>query len=198
MTSVFIDIMYVFVISTQSDRRWKESSLKKVLHQAAGLFSPYFLLWRRSLRTKRRPVSGCVGRRKEEVKSALAGNRTRASRVAGENSTTEPPMPLKVGVYITVYIGTVLAGSATWLSNVSFKPQLATDIQQVFDSATTEEEHDKRLALSKKRHAERSDRQAGSSEEHSHKKKKRKDRKHETKKKHSPSPPPSGLYSYNT
>ena len=27
--------------------------------------------------------------------SALAGNRTRASRVAGENSTTEPPMPLE-------------------------------------------------------------------------------------------------------
>ena len=24
---------------------------------------------------------------------ALAGNRTRASRVAGENSTTEPPVP---------------------------------------------------------------------------------------------------------
>ena len=28
---------------------------------------------------------------------ALAGNRTRASRVAGENSTTEPPMQLLVG-----------------------------------------------------------------------------------------------------
>ena len=29
-------------------------------------------------------------------KSALAGNRTRASRVAGENSTTEPPMLLEI------------------------------------------------------------------------------------------------------
>ena len=29
---------------------------------------------------------------KKEKKSALTGNRTRASRVAGENSTTEPPM----------------------------------------------------------------------------------------------------------
>ena len=28
----------------------------------------------------------------ESKKYALAGNRTRASRVAGENSTTEPPM----------------------------------------------------------------------------------------------------------
>ena len=28
-------------------------------------------------------------------KIALAGNRTRASRVAGENSTTEPPMLVK-------------------------------------------------------------------------------------------------------
>ena len=28
------------------------------------------------------------------VKVALAGNRTRAARVAGEHSTTEPPMPL--------------------------------------------------------------------------------------------------------
>ena len=26
-------------------------------------------------------------------RNALAGNRTRASRVAGENSTTEPPVP---------------------------------------------------------------------------------------------------------
>ena len=29
---------------------------------------------------------------KEQKEVALAGNRTRASRVAGENSTTEPPM----------------------------------------------------------------------------------------------------------
>ena len=32
-----------------------------------------------------------VGKRKKLSKIALAGNRTRASRVAGENSTTEPP-----------------------------------------------------------------------------------------------------------
>ncbi len=37
-------------------------------------------------------------------KSALAGNRTRASRVAGENSTTEPPMPLeKHGLFTRTY-----------------------------------------------------------------------------------------------
>ena len=29
----------------------------------------------------------------KKIKLALAGNRTRASRVAGENSTTEPPVP---------------------------------------------------------------------------------------------------------
>ena len=32
-------------------------------------------------------------KRKAKKKLALAGNRTRASRVAGENSTTEPPVP---------------------------------------------------------------------------------------------------------
>ena len=31
-------------------------------------------------------------RKEKRVKHALAGNRTRASRVAGENSTTEPPV----------------------------------------------------------------------------------------------------------
>ena len=30
---------------------------------------------------------------KNLAKTALAGNRTQASRVAGENSTTEPPVP---------------------------------------------------------------------------------------------------------
>ena len=36
---------------------------------------------------------GNEGRRtKEEEECALAGNRTRVSRVAGENSSTEPPM----------------------------------------------------------------------------------------------------------
>ena len=30
--------------------------------------------------------------KKKPTQRALAGNRTRASRVAGENSTTEPPM----------------------------------------------------------------------------------------------------------
>lgn len=87
-----------------------------------------------------------------------------------------------------------LAGSANWLSNVSFKPQLAADVQQVFESAqTTEEDHDTRLVLPKKRHTELSDRQAGASEEHSRKKKKKKDRRHEPKKR-SPSPRPSGLH----
>ena len=32
-------------------------------------------------------------KKKKKCKLALAGNRTRASRVAGENSTTEPPVP---------------------------------------------------------------------------------------------------------
>ena len=31
-------------------------------------------------------------RQKKKLYHALAGNRTRASRVAGENSTTEPPV----------------------------------------------------------------------------------------------------------
>jgi hypothetical protein len=33
-------------------------------------------------------------KRKKLIKSALAGNRTRAARVAGEHSTTEPPVLL--------------------------------------------------------------------------------------------------------
>ena len=33
---------------------------------------------------------------------ALAGNRTRASRVAGENSTTEPPMLTEKGFFYTL------------------------------------------------------------------------------------------------
>lgn len=40
-------------------------------------------------------VQGQCGREDQKgLDSAWAGNRTRASRVAGENSTTEPPMPL--------------------------------------------------------------------------------------------------------
>lgn len=35
----------------------------------------------------------CVPQNQKGLVSAWAGNRTRASRVAGENSTTEPPMP---------------------------------------------------------------------------------------------------------
>ena len=31
-----------------------------------------------------------------KIETALAGNRTRASRVAGENSTTEPPVLLNI------------------------------------------------------------------------------------------------------
>ena len=34
---------------------------------------------------------GCLAKKRE--RRALAGNRTRVSRVGGENSTTEPPMP---------------------------------------------------------------------------------------------------------
>ena len=36
---------------------------------------------------------GCSAGPKGDAVAAWAGNRTRASRVAGENSTTEPPMP---------------------------------------------------------------------------------------------------------
>ena len=32
-------------------------------------------------------------KKQKQIQIALAGNRTRASRVAGENSTTEPPVP---------------------------------------------------------------------------------------------------------
>ena len=41
------------------------------------------------------PAAGSLGepaRKRPKSSTALAGNRTRASRVAGENSTTEPPM----------------------------------------------------------------------------------------------------------
>ena len=34
----------------------------------------------------------CETKQKKKLYIALAGNRTRASRVAGENSTTEPPV----------------------------------------------------------------------------------------------------------
>ena len=34
----------------------------------------------------------CQTKQKKKLYCALAGNRTRASRVAGENSTTEPPV----------------------------------------------------------------------------------------------------------
>ena len=34
----------------------------------------------------------CETKQKKKLYHALAGNRTRASRVAGENSTTEPPV----------------------------------------------------------------------------------------------------------
>ena len=44
-------------------------------------------------------ISLCYHNQKNvSARCALAGNRTRASRVAGENSTTEPPMlPLSKG-----------------------------------------------------------------------------------------------------
>ena len=34
-----------------------------------------------------------------KIKVPLAGNRTPVSRVAGENSTIEPPMPVKSPIY---------------------------------------------------------------------------------------------------
>lgn len=40
---------------------------------------------------------GCLAKKRE--RHALAGNRTRVSRVGGENSTTEPPMPSAVLVF---------------------------------------------------------------------------------------------------
>lgn len=44
-------------------------------------------------------VQGQCGREDQKgLDSAWAGNRTRASRVAGENSTTEPPMLQLFGV----------------------------------------------------------------------------------------------------
>ena len=95
----------------------------------------------------------------------------------------------KGGTQFTVYIHTVCTGATNWLSNESFTPQLAADVQQAFESAlTTKDDHDKGLVLLKKRHAELPDTHGGSSEGH-----KKKKRKHE-RKKHSPSPLPSGLY----
>ncbi len=45
------------------------------------------------------------GEEKKKKKRALTGNRTRASRVAGENSTTEPSvLHVKVGANIIVFI----------------------------------------------------------------------------------------------
>ena len=42
------------------------------------------------LRRNKEKVAGGVVSRKKKKQFALTGNRTRASRVAGENSTTEP------------------------------------------------------------------------------------------------------------
>jgi len=39
-------------------------------------------------------IKGC--KKKFGEKNALAGNRTRAARVAGEHSTTEPPVLLNI------------------------------------------------------------------------------------------------------
>ena len=43
-------------------------------------------------------------KKKKKGHFALAGNRTRASRVAGENSTTEPPVQLLRGRGKLVYL----------------------------------------------------------------------------------------------
>ena len=37
-------------------------------------------------------IKKIINFKKQNYSAALAGNRTRASRVAGENSTTEPPV----------------------------------------------------------------------------------------------------------
>ena len=38
------------------------------------------------------------------ISNALAGNRTRASRVAGENSTTEPPvLRIQIAIYFLTH-----------------------------------------------------------------------------------------------
>ena len=41
---------------------------------------------------------------KKKKATALTGNRTRASRVAGENSTTEPSVPYVQNLYINLYM----------------------------------------------------------------------------------------------
>ena len=50
--------------------------------------------------------------------SALAGNRTRASRVAGENSTTEPPV---LRIHIAFFKG--LLGLVAWKARKLFGPE---------------------------------------------------------------------------
>ena len=40
---------------------------------------------------------------KKRLYHALAGNRTRASRVAGENSTTEPPVQAQDLIFFSIF-----------------------------------------------------------------------------------------------
>ena len=56
--------------------------------------------WKKTTTTKKKTTTTTTKKeKKREFRTktfgllALAGNRTRASRVAGENSTTEPPVP---------------------------------------------------------------------------------------------------------
>ena len=45
----------------------------------------------------------CETKQKKKLYHALAGNRTRASRVAGENSTTEPPVQAQNLIYFSIF-----------------------------------------------------------------------------------------------
>ena len=55
-----------------------------VLHESLGQWRSYEIMLKEA--------SHLVSTSKQEAKNASTGNRTRASRVAGENSTTEPSM----------------------------------------------------------------------------------------------------------
>ena len=63
------------IAKVSENRRWKEKGLVRAGFQAVDLF----WAWQRGLQKAKRI-------------SASSGNRTRAARVAGEHSTTEPTM----------------------------------------------------------------------------------------------------------
>ena len=67
------------------------------INSLSPLIEPNFGPFRKSVMTPSHKTERIEKRKKTNIKKkkdALAGNRTRASRVAGENSTTEPPVPL--------------------------------------------------------------------------------------------------------